>query len=187
VGWLPLPQHLLGAEPVFLIPALGPSIVFAEFLGESGDVFVPEALLRRVIVVVAGRHARHRATGLRALVANLGTGPHLLVVREAIAIGSAPFAHFRASAADDVMQVGAAAHEIRARFANIDAVEQQANVCRLNVAVALFDAMVQGLNADVVALAAGRDALLEICGRLHGYDCSMTGFGFMVRRPVAKP
>lgn len=109
-----------------------------------------------------GVPARHLLAGVGAGPARLGAPAHLLVVPQGFAGLRAGHADLGAGAAGDSVVVGAADHEVRARLANLRAVEQEAEVLRACVFAPLLQAVLDRFEADLVARRARLDAASHV-------------------------
>jgi len=105
----------------------------------------------------------HLPAGIRTAVAQVGAAAHfLIVVGHLLALVAAALADFGADAAGERVQIGAADHEIGAGVADLGAIGEQPDVVPLRVPSALPQAMLDGADADRVALGAIVDAGLQV-------------------------
>lgn len=95
-------------------------------------------------------------TEFRATPANRGN----VGVAELVARFRARFANLGARAAGDSVQVRVTKHEILRRVGDRHAIKQVADVMRIGVLAALFQAVVNGVQAGVMRVCAGVNALV---------------------------
>jgi hypothetical protein len=92
---------------------------------------------------LSGGSGGHLAAGLGTAATDFGTGTHLLVIFvNAQTVLSTAFAHHRAYTAGQPVKRRLAQHKIGAGMANLDTVQQQANMIRCDMSPAHVQAMV---------------------------------------------
>ena len=125
--------------------------------------------------------ASHRRTTVRTSPAYIGTALHLGIFAHRFAGSCALAAHLRASVADRRMHSRATQHRVGAGGADIRAGRQQCDMVRGSVRTALAETVVDGFQADGMALRAVVDALV------HGLGSMGRGMMCHVRTPSCLP
>ncbi len=110
------------------------------------------------------RHLRHLTARSSAAYARFCARLHHVVVREAGAVTCAALADIRANAARLGVEVRGADHEVRARLADFDAVEHQADVVRSDVLATHLQAVLERRQAHVMTVLAYVYSLLHLRG-----------------------
>src|SRR6266545_4498096 len=105
-------------------------------------------------------HYRHAPAGLSAAAACRGAVLHGRIFAQLFARLGAALTDLGADAAGARVEIRAAQHKVRARLADLGAVEQQPDVRGLGVLAALLQAVGNGSHADAVAVQALLNALL---------------------------
>ena len=106
----------------------------------------------------------HGAAAFRAAATNFGAARHLRVVHGVACIGALA-ADLRAGTANHVVNAGTAQHRVGTGCAGIGTRRQQGDVLRGRVNTSFGQAVVDGLQADRMALRAVVDALVQAWGR----------------------
>ena len=110
---------------------------------------------------------RHGRAAFSASTADFRATHHLGIAHRLAVLGALA-AHFCAGSADRGVDIGATKHCRGARSADVGAAREQRNVLWCCVLAALGKAVVDGLQADRVALRAVVDALVHGLGPVFG-------------------